>query len=65
VVDDSRDNRSLGTSVPDVANLGLLRPPFVYVGSIALGVVLHLLWPAQLVPRAARLVIRSLPWDDG
>jgi protein-S-isoprenylcysteine O-methyltransferase Ste14 len=50
VVDDSRDNRSLGTSVPDVANLGLVRPPFVYLGSIALGLVLHLLWPARLVP---------------
>jgi protein-S-isoprenylcysteine O-methyltransferase Ste14 len=50
VVDDSRDNRSLGTSVPDVANLGLVRPPFVYLGSIALGLVLHLLWPVRLVP---------------
>jgi protein-S-isoprenylcysteine O-methyltransferase Ste14 len=42
VVDDSRDNR--------VANLGLVRPPFVYVGSMALGLVLHLLWPVRLVP---------------
>jgi protein-S-isoprenylcysteine O-methyltransferase Ste14 len=50
VVDDSRDNRSLGTSVPDVANLGLVRPPFVYLGSITLGLALHLLWPARLVP---------------
>src|SRR5947207_15174488 len=39
-----------GTSEPDVANLGLIRPPFVYLGSIALGLVLHLLWPARLVP---------------
>jgi protein-S-isoprenylcysteine O-methyltransferase Ste14 len=36
--------------VPNVANLGLVRPPFVYVGSIALGLMLHLLWPARLVP---------------
>ena len=50
MVDDSRDNRSLGTSEADVANLGLVRPPFVYLGSIALGLVLHLLWPARLVP---------------
>ncbi|TMG94845.1 MAG: isoprenylcysteine carboxylmethyltransferase family protein [Betaproteobacteria bacterium] len=50
MVDDSRDNRSLGTSGPDVANLGLVRPPVVYLGSIALGLVLHLLWPARLVP---------------
>ena len=50
MVDDSRDNRSLETSGPDVANLGLVRPPFVYLGSIALGLVLHLLWPARVVP---------------
>jgi len=50
VADDSRDNCSLGTSGADVANLGLVRPPFVYLGSIALGLVLHLLWPARLVP---------------
>ncbi len=50
MVDDSRDNRSLGTCGADVANLGLVRPPFVYLGSIALGLVLHLLWPARLVP---------------
>jgi len=36
--------------VPDVANFGLIRPPFVYAGSIALGLVFHLLWPARLVP---------------
>jgi protein-S-isoprenylcysteine O-methyltransferase Ste14 len=47
VVDHSRDNR---TSVPDVANPGLVRPPLVYAGSIALGLALHLLWPARLVP---------------
>jgi len=50
VVDDSRDNRSPGPSGPYVANLGLVRPPFIYLGSIALGLVLHLLWPARLVP---------------
>ena len=61
VVDDSQDNRSPGTSVPDVANLGLIRPPFVYAGPIALGLVLHLLWPARLVPlRSAR---QWAPWS--
>jgi protein-S-isoprenylcysteine O-methyltransferase Ste14 len=50
VVGDPRDNRSLGTSHPAVANLGLVRPPFVYLGSVALGLVLHLLWPVLLVP---------------
>jgi protein-S-isoprenylcysteine O-methyltransferase Ste14 len=50
VADDSRDSRSLATSVPDVANLGLIRPPFVYLASITFGLVLHFLWPARLVP---------------
>lgn len=36
--------------MPDVANLGLVRPPFVYLGSIALGLALHLLWPVRLAP---------------
>ena len=34
----------------EVANLGLVRPPLVYLASIVLGVVLHLIWPARLVP---------------
>ena len=40
MVDDSRDNGSLGISGADVANLGLVRPPFVYLGASALGLVL-------------------------
>jgi protein-S-isoprenylcysteine O-methyltransferase Ste14 len=50
LVGDSRDNRALGTTEPDVANLGFVRPPFVYLGSIALGLVFHLVWPTRLVP---------------
>jgi protein-S-isoprenylcysteine O-methyltransferase Ste14 len=50
VVNDSRDNGSLGTSKPDAANLGLVRPPVVYLSAIALGLVLHFLWPARLLP---------------
>ena len=34
----------------DAANLGLVRPPFVYLGSIVLGLVIHYAWPARLVP---------------
>ena len=37
--------------VPEAANLGLARPPLVYLTSIALGVILHLVWPVSLVPR--------------
>jgi protein-S-isoprenylcysteine O-methyltransferase Ste14 len=35
---------------PDVANLGLLRPPLVYLCAIALGLAIHALWPVRLVP---------------
>ena len=37
---------------PDAANLGLVRPPLVYLGSILLGVVLHIAWPVPLVQHA-------------
>lgn len=60
MVNDSRDNRSLGTSVPDVANPGLVRPPLVYVGSIALGLVLHLLGPARLVPSSVSAPVGAM-----
>jgi len=34
----------------EVANLGLIRPPIVYLGSIGLGLLVHLFWPMQLLP---------------
>lgn len=34
----------------DTANPGLVRPPLVYLVSIALGLVVHLAWPARFVP---------------
>ncbi len=40
----------LTTPVLEVANVGLVRPPLVYLGSIAIGLLLHLAWPAQFVP---------------
>jgi protein-S-isoprenylcysteine O-methyltransferase Ste14 len=36
--------------VSDAANLGFVRPPLVYLGSIALGLALHLIWPVRLMP---------------
>src|SRR5262249_17348047 len=36
----------------DVANLGLVRPPLVYLGGIAAGLAIHAMWPAHLVPPA-------------
>jgi protein-S-isoprenylcysteine O-methyltransferase Ste14 len=35
--------------VSDVANLGLVRPPLVYLGSILVGLLLHVAWPLPLV----------------
>ena len=34
----------------DAANLGLIRPPVVYLGSIGLGLLVHPLWPQRLLP---------------
>ena len=50
--DDHSDKAETGT-VPEVANLGIMRPPFVYLGAIALGLLLHFAWPVRLVSRAA------------
>jgi protein-S-isoprenylcysteine O-methyltransferase Ste14 len=36
--------------VADSANVGVARPPVIYLGAIALGVVIHLMWPEPLVP---------------
>jgi protein-S-isoprenylcysteine O-methyltransferase Ste14 len=44
-------------SPQDVANLGLLRPPLIYLGSIVLGLLLHWVLPVGLAPRVlGRLV---------
>src|SRR5215218_2314545 len=37
--------------VSEAANLGIARPPLVYLGSIALGVILHRARPVSLLPR--------------
>jgi protein-S-isoprenylcysteine O-methyltransferase Ste14 len=50
MVGESRGSHRPGTSSADAANLGLLRPPFVYLGSIALGLAVHYAWPARFVP---------------
>jgi protein-S-isoprenylcysteine O-methyltransferase Ste14 len=50
VVADSEQEASPGQPAADVANLGLVRPPWVYLGSIGLGLLVHLFWPVQLLP---------------
>lgn len=60
MVGDPRSSRSVGTSVPDVANLGPLRPPLVYLGSIALGLVIHFFWPVRLAPRSVSTPVGAI-----
>jgi protein-S-isoprenylcysteine O-methyltransferase Ste14 len=50
MVDESRDSHSPGSPLAEAANLGLVRPPFVYLGSIGLGLAVHYVWPARFVP---------------
>jgi protein-S-isoprenylcysteine O-methyltransferase Ste14 len=39
-----------GQGAADVANPGLVRPPFVYLGSIILGLLVHRFWPVRWLP---------------
>ena len=39
----------------EVANLGIMRPPWVYLGAIALGLLVHVALPVRLVSRAVRV----------
>jgi protein-S-isoprenylcysteine O-methyltransferase Ste14 len=48
--DDRREKAETGR-VEEVANFGIMRPPFIYLGAIALGLLLHFAWPVQLVSR--------------
>ena len=45
----SPENRAKPSALPKAANLGLARPPFIYLGAIVLGLLLHLVWPLRLV----------------
>ena len=44
----------------EVANLGLIRPPFVFLGSIGLGLLVHLFWPVQLLPASISAPIGAI-----
>jgi protein-S-isoprenylcysteine O-methyltransferase Ste14 len=48
---DPRANPDSAKPVPDAANLGVARPPLVYLGSIAVGAILQSAWPVFLLPR--------------
>ena len=40
-----------------VANAGPVRPPLVYLGSIGLGLLAHLVWPVALLPASISMPI--------
>lgn len=40
-----------------VANAGLIRPPWVYLASIGLGLLVHILWPVRWLPARAAMPI--------
>jgi protein-S-isoprenylcysteine O-methyltransferase Ste14 len=50
MVNDERSQKAETTDVPKVANLGIVRPPLVYLGAIALGLLLHFAWPVRFLP---------------
>src|SRR5437867_10047090 len=60
MVGDSRGSHRPGTSFADVANPGPVRPPFVYLSSIALGLVVHYAWPARFVPPSVSMPVGAL-----
>jgi protein-S-isoprenylcysteine O-methyltransferase Ste14 len=45
--------------VPEVANRGIMRPPLIYLGAIALGLLLHFAWTIRLVPPAVSVPLGS------
>lgn len=49
---DERSGKAETGMVPEVANIGIVRPPLVYLGAIALGLLLHFAWPIRLVSPA-------------
>ena len=59
MVDDFQSGRP-GTSVADAANLGFVRPPLVYLGSISIGLLLHYAWPERLVPASVSTPVGAL-----
>lgn len=47
------------SGTPAVANLGIVRPPLVYLSSIVAGAVLDVVWPLRFLPPALALPVGS------
>ena len=54
---DSKPEVRPGQAVGDVANFGRIRPPLVYLGSIGLGLLVHLFWPVRWLPASVSVPI--------
>jgi protein-S-isoprenylcysteine O-methyltransferase Ste14 len=52
MANDDRSDKAETGMAPEVANPGILRPPFVYLGAIAIALLLHLVWSVRLVSPA-------------
>ena len=52
--------RGLSNATPEVANLGIVRPPLVYLAAIVAGVVLELTWPLALLPHGLATPVGSV-----
>ena len=50
MVHHSEHQVSPAPSPAEVANFGLIRPPFVFLVAIGLGLLLHWFWPVQVFP---------------
>jgi protein-S-isoprenylcysteine O-methyltransferase Ste14 len=46
---DERNEKAETGAAQDVANLGIVRPPLVYLCAIVPGLLLHFAWPVRLV----------------
>jgi len=57
VVHDSEHAVSSGHPAADVANFGPVRPPFVYLGSIVLGLLVHSFWPVRVLPASVSVPV--------
>jgi protein-S-isoprenylcysteine O-methyltransferase Ste14 len=46
----SHQNHGASTGMPEVANLGIIRPPLVYLATIVTGSLLEFAWPTAFLP---------------
>jgi protein-S-isoprenylcysteine O-methyltransferase Ste14 len=50
-VEAAHQDHGSSTTMPEVANLGIVRPPLVYLTTIITGSVLEFAWPTAFLPR--------------